>query len=154
MQVKFPNVKVIHVYDPTLTLLHGPPRTNEKVLFYDIGIGSSSDTVNGMKLDTLENLLRKHEIKKGSRKLLKMDVEGYEFEALSATSEEVIREFDHITMEIHCLSADFPERYNPIKALQKHFYLYHVHFHNSANNGKYDVVFEASWIRKDLAKQV
>lgn len=46
--------------------------------------------------------------------------------------------------------------YKALTDLQKHFYLYHVHFNNHVdwepNTWPDTYVFETSWIRKDLVK--
>lgn len=74
------------MFDPTLTTTYAPPRNGTRTRFYQYGVGSAQEVKDGMRLDTLENLVKRSEIKKGSRRLLKLDIEGYELEALDAAS--------------------------------------------------------------------
>ena|ERR1700733_3310823 len=130
------------------------PPIMPKMQFYGLGIGPRDEEVDGMKLAHLKTCLRDHGIRNGTRKILKLDIEGAEFASL-ASAMDILNEFDHLLMEVHYLDFKNETMYKPIKDLQKYFYLYHVHYNNNAakdGNGKF--VFETSWIRKDIAKQV
>ena len=120
--------------------------------YYDIGIGREDEVVDGKKYMSLETSLRTHELRKGSRKILKLDVEGAEYTTLPAAM-DVIAEFDQILMEVHWMDPRNETQLGAVKGLQKYFYLYHIHFNNHSPDdepGKF--VFETAWIRKDLAK--
>jgi Methyltransferase FkbM domain len=68
--------------------------------YYDIGIASEDEVIDGIRYMSLETSLRTHELRKGSRKILKLDVEGAEYTTLP-TAMGMITEFDHILMEVH-----------------------------------------------------
>lgn len=94
--------------------------------------------------------------------ILKMDVEGAEWDVLDTISVETLCRFSQIVMEIHGLwrftQDDYRERF--VRAMTKltdHFYLFHVHANNASPvRTVYGVqvvgLLEVSLIRKDLAE--
>lgn len=62
--------------------------------------------------------------------LLKMDVEGAEWDALMATPDDVLRRIDQIAMELHGVNHS---RYlAAIKRLRQHFYVVNFHVNNQS----------------------
>lgn len=83
--------------------------------------------------------------------LLKMDVEGAEYEFLQNIAEETLNQFNQIVMEIHDVINDKPESINIFQKLEKNHTLVHIH---SNNHGKiFDGLpntLEVTYVRNDL----
>jgi len=83
----------------------------------------------GRLFDTIENQIIKNN-DAGKTLLLKMDIEGAEWESLAATSDEALQNVDQIAIEFH-KNPDKLEYVDLIKKLKKTFYIAHIHFNNS-----------------------
>jgi len=82
----------------------------------------------GRLFDTIENQIRKN--KDGDKTLLlKIDVEGAEWESLAGTSNEALQNVDQIAIEFH-KRQDKSEYVDLIKKLKKTFYIAHIHYNN------------------------
>jgi len=114
----------------------------------------------------------------GKNLLLKMDVEGAEWESLYTCDEEVLRSFDMICLEMHemqrlydgevkCIQNlnrvsplerhEAQIRYEVMKKLSDNFYMFHAHANNGfpiQDVGEYKVspIAEVSFVRKDLVE--
>lgn len=79
------------------------------------------------KFDTLENQLAANGHASG-RVVVKMDVEGAEWDALLTTSESVLQRIDQLVLELHGTS---DERYvAAVRRLKRFFHVAHLHFNN------------------------
>lgn len=103
----------VHCYDHTIERL---PKSNNKLKFHKAGI-SGMDRIH-KNLFSMETLLRgnSHMDKKGI--ILKMDVEGAEWDFINSASSDVLRQFSQITLELHGL-ADEANEGKIIPALEK-----------------------------------
>jgi hypothetical protein len=77
--------------------------------------------------DTLENQIRKNgDI--GRRAIIKMDIEGAEWDSLLAAPDELLAAIPQIAMEMH--GCDDPKILEVLRKLKGNFYLVNVHFNN------------------------
>jgi len=75
--------------------------------------------------DTLENQIRKNG-DTGRRLIIKMDIEGAEWDSLLAAPEELLASIPQITMEMH--GFDDPKIVEVLRKLKRNFYLVNLHF--------------------------
>jgi hypothetical protein len=150
--------KEIFIFDHTVDK---PPLTHPNFFFFRRGIGATNG--GSASLYTLE-----HEMRLGhagrSDLLLKMDVEGAEFEIFSAMSRETLQRFRQIILEIHGLSRLSDPAYramfvNAISNINGVFTLIHAHANNSRPICVIDGyvvadILELSYVRSDLVQRV
>jgi len=93
----------------------------------------------------------------GKRMLLKVDVEGCEWDWLSQTTSDQLAIFDHILLELHDLQdAQRHGRYaEALAKINRDFFLVHVHANNfyplfKAGDWLLPGLLECSYVRKDL----
>ena len=143
-------------YDDTINTT---PMQHEKFHFMRTGIcGSKHDFSERM---TLEQMLKENHHENETDMILKMDVEGAEWDVIETITEETISKFNQIVMEIHELD-DINQIENKLKYLMKinkTHQLVHIH----ANNymlparkfaGKAILIraYEVTYIKKDMYK--
>jgi hypothetical protein len=134
-----PKLKVpLHQYD--CFNLKRPVCEGGNPIFHEECVGpvTEQDRV-GRLFDTVENQIFKNN-NAGKTLLLKMDVEGAEWESLAATSDEVLQNVDQIAMEFH-KNQDKLEYLDLIAKLKKTFYIAHIHFNNHACTRGLDAPF-------------
>lgn len=141
----------IYQYDHTIKRL---PEENSAFHWKKIGITGEEETA---ELKSLTTLLRDNGHAKASGMVLKMDVEGYEWNVFAGLTEKTLSQFDQIVAEIHNLTAE-EDRELKIKALEnlaKTHKVIHIH----ANNyGTLDYcgdlmmpdTLEVTWLRREL----
>ncbi len=130
------------------------PQWHPNFVFVKEGVGSKDKR----KTKTIKTHL-KQLTKGGDRLILKMDVEGAEYDAINATSPATLRKFRQIIIELHDLTRlDDPRRRSQIletlERLDRDFILHHVHGNNTAKVATIDGlkvidVLELSYARKD-----
>jgi hypothetical protein len=81
--------------------------------------------------DSLQNQIARNG-DTGKRLLVKIDIEGAEWEALLATPDGVLDRIDQIPMELHVQSGVTARHIQAIKKLKKEFYVVNLHFNNHA----------------------
>ena len=145
---------IARLYDHTVD---SPPLEKSFFYFKKEGVGQKKTK----DLNTIENHLNENG-DTGKRLLLKMDVEGGEWDALIHTPSSVIGLFDQIVIEVHGLGTDLSESWldkkiEVIRKLNELFYLYHVHANNFArvyyiNWYKVPNVLELTFVNKKLFK--
>ncbi len=92
-------------------------------------VGPKTETVESRVFDTIANQISRNG-DTGKRLVVKMDVEGAEWDALVATPDAVLELVDQLPMELHGTSdARFLE---VVQKLKRHFHLVHLHFNNWA----------------------
>jgi hypothetical protein len=141
----------IHQYDcfdPTRPRCEGG-----STVFHDECVSAETFTdPQGRFFDTVENQLTRTG-GAGKRVVLKMDVEGAEWDSLLSTSDEVLRGIDQLAIEMH--GVDEAKYLLLVRKLKEHFHVAHLHFNNFAcADGiapfpawAYEVLF----VNKDLA---
>jgi hypothetical protein len=149
----------VYMFDHTIP---GIDATSKRMHFFREGVAGSSDPA--ASLYTIEDHLARHAIP-GDRLILKMDVEGAEFAALSAVPDRVLERFEQIVLEVHGLHrmADFAYRETfctVFRKLNRLFTLFHVHANNfDGPNGLHIVsglpvssLLELSYVRTNTVK--
>lgn len=115
--------------------------------------------------------------------LLKMDIEGNEWDSLSILDWSVLEQWSQILIEFHIIYAEpregltpyfrkfyqenfkrindelFAKYYEVIKKLNEQFYIFHIHANNSlpkieVGGYSFPPLIELSFVRKDLVKNV
>jgi hypothetical protein len=73
--------------------------TNHRLHFYKCGIASHTDPQQNLK--TIEDILAEEMVEYSGDLILKMDIEGHEWESLALIPDEVLARFRQICIEIH-----------------------------------------------------
>ena len=136
----------VYMYDPYIYRLHFPnlnksPNKDfrndinyyqKKFHFFKIGIADSHSHKANMK--TLEAILKENGHMDQKNMILKMDIEGAEWNVLRELSEDILQKFKYITLELHI--PEKPEEYHAdiFKKLSKHHQVIYIRCNN--NNGK------------------
>lgn len=103
----------VHMYDHTIT---GLPETHENFHFHKTGISHVDEPENN-KL-SMRTILEQNGDLDNKRLILKMDVEGAEWDFLDNTPSEIINQFRQITFEFHRLT-DMEKAEQTIRCLEK-----------------------------------
>ncbi len=145
----------VFMYDHTID---GLPEEHKNFHFFKTGI-CGKPNISGMK--DIGTLIKENG-HLGRNLLLKMDIEGFEYPAIQALTEEEISQFTQISMEIHDLQNllfDAEKHFLISECLVKilhHMYCVHIHANNvgwvaERNGVSVPVLLELSFIRKDMA---
>lgn len=103
----------IYMYDHTIA---GLPKQHEKFHFFKTGISAIDEPENSKM--SMQTLLENNGDADNNKLILKMDVEGAEWEFINSTSSNILSQFYQITFELHRLT-DISNSENIIKALDK-----------------------------------
>jgi len=118
----------VHQYD-CFNLVQPVCNDGGRFVFHPECIGAVTTTIESRLFDTLANQITKNG-HGGKRLLVKMDVEGAEWDSLMATPDEVLDQIDQLPMELHGIDGErFPE---VVRKLKRTFHLVHLHFNNMA----------------------
>lgn len=120
-------------------------------VFHDECVGDRSGYKKSRFFDTLENQIRKNG-DTGRRLIIKMDIEGAEWDTLLAAPDELLASISQITMEMH--------GYNDLKILEvirklkRNFYLVNLHFNNWSCTSKAAPLlawaYQTHWVNKHI----
>jgi len=101
--------------------------------------------------DTLENQLTQN-LDTGKRLIVKLDVEGAEWDSLLATPDFVFDQIDQMPMELH--GVDERRYLELIRRLKQNFHLVDLHFNNqSCSSGARPLpatAYQVLWVNKQL----
>lgn len=142
----------IFMYDHTIENL---PYGNPKFHFFKSGI---SGIANQHKLlNTLEYYIYINEHENCKNMILKMDVEGYEWDFLSTVKEKTLKQFDQIVLELHQLLASNNNKPELLEKLNQTHQLIHIHPNNCSmalQIGEHILAdtIEVTYINKDYYK--
>ncbi len=119
----------VYMFDHTI---EGINRTHPNMLWHREGCSGVSRPSDS--LFSVEDHLKKYNIK-GDRLILKMDVEGAEFEAIGLMPEDTLLRFEQIVVELHGIKGLVDPTYRSLfvqmlTRLNRHFTLFHVHPNN------------------------
>lgn len=119
----------VYMFDHTIEAIR---RKNKKLHFFREGIAGRTDP--SQNVFSLDDHLRRHQIA-GDELILKMDVEGAEFDALDAVPDATLGCFEQIVLEVHQLDKlDDPffrgQFCRVFRKLNDAFTLFHVHANN------------------------
>lgn len=109
-------------FDPTR-----PVCTTGNAVFHDECIGNRRRTVESRRFDTLADQIATNG-DRGKRLIVKIDVEGAEWDALMATSDAVLQNIDQMPMELH---GSHERRFlQVVRKLKRTFHVVNLHFNN------------------------
>ena len=116
----------VYMYDHTINKLKFE---NPKFHWKKLGVTSEYKKKYNMK--TLNELLIENGHEKENNMILKIDIEGSEWDVLSEISEETLNQFKYILIELHFKDINkYQLYYNNIKKLVKNHQAYHIHCSN------------------------
>ena len=120
-------------------------------VFHEECVGDRTAQIESRFFDTLENQIRKNgDI--GWRLIIKMDIEGAEWDSLLAAPEELLASIPQITMEMH--GVDDPKIVEVLRKLKQNFYLVNLHFNNWSCTPKAAPLpawaYQAHWVNKRI----
>jgi hypothetical protein len=147
--------KHVFMFDHTIDK---PPRTHDNFHFFKQGIAAITDPSRAVY--TIEHQIRSLGHEGGSDLLLKIDVEGAEFDVFPTMSLDTLRHFRQIALEIHDLFKLSEPNYRSrfvaaLSNINNLFTLFHVHANNWAGIGFVEGfliadILELSFVRSDL----
>lgn len=133
-------------FDPTRPSCNGGT-----LVFHNECIGDRTSHKDSRFFDTLENQIKKNG-DSGRRLIIKMDIEGAEWDALMATSDELLSSIPQITMEMH--GYDDPKILEVIRKLKRNFHLVNLHFNNWSCTAKAAPLlawaYQTHWVNKRI----
>jgi hypothetical protein len=101
--------------------------------------------------DTLQNHISKNR-DTGKRLIVKIDVEGAEWDSLLATPDAVFDQIDQMPMELH--GANEQRFLNLVRRLKQKFYLVNLHFNNYSCSPQLDPLpawaYQVLWVNKRI----
>lgn len=141
----------VYMYDHTIDYL---PEENERFHWEKIGV-ASNDSAN-VNLKSLEEIITENEHDKKRNMILKMDVEGAEWGCFDMTSEDTLKKFDQIVLELHEV-IQFGRNtlfLSVLDKINKTHQCVHVHLNNYSNhicvNGvPYADSFEVTFVNRE-----
>jgi hypothetical protein len=147
----------VHQYD--CFDLTEPSCPGGKTVFHAECVGTTAATIEGRPFDTIENQFKKNGDGAG-RVVLKIDVEGAEWDSLLSTPDEVLQRIDQMAVEFHweldTAQWTQQERYaRLVKRLKAFFEIAHIHFNNASCLDDLDPfpawAYEVLFVNKRLA---
>jgi hypothetical protein len=136
----------VHQYDCFNTTQ--PACFGGETVFHAECVGPKAETVDGRVFDTMRNQLSKNG-DDGKRIVLKIDVEGAEWDSFSAAPDEILERIDQIAVEFHWAEdKDFrwvqdEKHLRVVRRLKQFFEVGHIHFNNASCIG--DLAPFPSW---------
>src|SRR5215469_15570191 len=109
-------------FDPARPICDGG-----RFIFHNECVGDRTEQRKSRFFDTLDNQIRRNG-DTGRRVIIKMDIEGAEWDSLLAAPDELLAAFPQITMEMHGFND--PKILEVIRKLKRNFYLVNLHFNN------------------------
>jgi len=122
-------------------------------IFHDECVGDRTGYRKSRFFDTLENQIRKNPDVVGSRRvIIKMDIEGAEWDSLLAAPDELFASIPQITMEMH--GYNDPKILAVIRKMKRNFYLVNLHFNNWSCTSKAAPLlawaYQTHWVNKRI----
>lgn len=125
----------VHQYD--CFDLTEPACPTGSMVFHAECVGDRAATIEGRAFDTIASQFAKNG-DSGKRIVLKIDVEGAEWDSLLTAPDEILQQIDQLAVEFHWkhdgkLNWYHPEKYiRLVQRLKRFFEVAHVHFNNAA----------------------
>ena len=116
-----------HEYDCFDT--RAPRCAGGKLAFHAECVGGRAQTIDGRLFDSVEGQIAKNG-DAGKRLIVKMDVEGSEYESLLAVSDAQLGQIDQLVIEFHWVNE--PEALALVRRLKQFFHVADLHFNNFA----------------------
>jgi hypothetical protein len=114
-------------FDPTRPTCEGGT-----FVFHDQCIGPRFERDKDRRVfDTLQNQISKNR-DAGKRLIVKMDIEGAEWDSLLVTPAAVLARVDQMPMELHMWQGVTGRHFRVLRKLKKHFHVVNLNFNNQA----------------------
>ncbi len=114
-----------HQYDCFNTI--EPDCPDGRTQFHAECIGPTPMTDGGKVFDTLEHQIARNG-DASHRLVVKMDVEGAEWDSLGTAPQAVLEQIGQLVVEFH--EVDAPRFLATVRRLKQHFYVAHIHYNN------------------------
>lgn len=145
--------KKVYMYDHTIEAL---PYQNKNFIWKKQGICGENEMGKNEKLKALSEILRENGHDSENDMILKMDVEGAEWDVFSTFDADELKRFDQIALELHWFW-DLNNKDRILKSLEnlnRHHQIIHVHgnsFGIAVPMEGYNMpdIIEATWVRKE-----
>ena len=138
---------VVHQYDCFTP--HRPVCDKGRFVFHDECVGATKETRDGQPFDTIPSQIARNG-DAGHRLLVKVDIEGAEWDSLMATPDAVLERIVQMPMELH--GTDEAKFVEVVRRLKQHFYLVNLHFNNFACTSTIQPLpawaFQVLWVNK------
>jgi len=127
----------------------------EKFIFHEECVEGEKQTIEGRIYDTILSHLEQNGDSEKTL-IIKMDVEGSEWETLMNTPDETLSRIDQLSLEFHDVDKNLFQKLLLIRRLKNHFYIVNIHFNNHAC--AYDIspfpawAFQAQLVNKRIGK--
>jgi Methyltransferase FkbM domain len=128
--------------------------------FHEECVGDASEMVQGRRFDTITNQLARNG-DGADRIVLKIDVEGAEWDSFLSISDQTLERIDQMAVEFHWLQDKdanwvHDDKYvRVVRRLKQHFEIAHLHFNNASCAVGLDPfptwAYEVSFVNKQLA---
>jgi hypothetical protein len=144
---------MVHQYDCFNT--NRPVCSGGRFSFHAECIGDRTETIESRAFDTLAHQVADNG-DKDKHLVVKLDVEGAEWDSLLSTPASVFHTVDQLVVEFH--RVDDPRYLAVIRQLKNHFHLANLHFNNAAcreDLGPFTAwAFEVLFVNKQIAKDI
>ena len=138
---------VVHQYDCFTP--HRPVCDGGRFVFHDECVGPRSETHDGRPFDTIPSQIARNDDAR-NHLLVKIDIEGAEWDSLTATPDAVLERIVQMPMELH--GTDEAKFLEVVRRLKRHFYLVNLHFNNFACTSNIQpfpaYAFQVLWVNK------
>jgi hypothetical protein len=119
--------------------------------FHDECVGPAAATVEGRTFDSIASQIARNGHADATL-LMKMDVEGAEWDSLLRTPDEVLARIDQLPMELH--GVDERRYLDAVRKLKRTFHLVHLHFNNHACQPGIEpfpsAAYQVLWVNKRI----
>jgi hypothetical protein len=141
----------IHQYDCFTP--HRPTCDGGRFVFHDECVGAKAETVAGHRFDTIASQIARHGDSNGAW-LVKIDIEGAEWDSLMATSDVVLDRIVQMPMELH--GTDQRKFLEVVRRLRRQFYLVNLHFNNFSCSPEAaplpGLAYQVLWVNKRIGE--
>ena len=122
-----------------------------RFVFHNECVGDRSGYRDSRFFDTLENQISKNG-DTGRHVIIKMDIEGGEWESLLTAPDELLASIPQLAMEMH--GFDKPQILEVLRKLKRNFYLVNLHFNNWSCSRKAAPLpawaYQVLWVNKRI----
>jgi hypothetical protein len=122
----------VHEYDCFDTAQPKCPKG--KTIFHDECVGSKKETADSRLFDSVNNQFAKNG-DRSKRIVMKMDVEGAEWDSLMAAPDDVFEHIDQLVLEFHGVGDErngtLEQKRQVVERLKRFFDIGHIHFNNA-----------------------
>jgi hypothetical protein len=148
---------VVHQYD--CFDITEPECPRGATQFHAECVGNRSETAEGRIFDTVENQLARNG-DSSKRIVLKMDVEGAEWDSLLSVPDEALQRIDEMVVEFHGAGDERngtqEQKRQVVERLKRFFEIGHIHFNNATCTSGVEPfpawAYEVLFVNKRLAK--